>query len=61
MICADYRFIAIELFVGLRSIQYIIPIVNFVFRTICIKLVHWIGYSTRTVELIQTTKVCFFV
>ena len=52
MICADYRFIAIELFVGLRSIQYIIPIVNFVFRTICIRLVHWIGYSTRTVELI---------
>lgn len=50
-----------ELFFGLRSIKLFIPFVNFVFRTICIKLVAWIGYKTKTEEILSTTKVCFAV
>jgi len=32
-----------------------------VLRTICIKLVAWIGYPTETQKLEETTKVTFYV
>lgn len=41
--------IALEVFVWLNSLKYFITGVNFVLRTICIKLVAWIGYPTETV------------
>ena len=53
--------IALEVFVWLNSLKYFITGVNFVLRTICIKLVAWIGYPTETVQLLETTKVTFAV
>ena len=47
-ICAQYQEIAFEVFLWLNSLKYFITGVNFVLRTICIKLVAWIGYPTET-------------
>ena len=47
-ICSEYEYIKIEVFVWLNSLKYFITGVNFVLRTICIKLVAWIGYPTET-------------
>ena len=60
-ICQEYNMIALEVFVWLNSLKYFITGVNFVLRTICIKLVAWIGYPTETVQLLETTKVTFAV
>ena len=60
-ICAEYQSIAFEVFVWLNSLKYFITGVNFVLRTVCIKLVQWIGYPTETQQLEETTKVTFAV
>jgi len=60
-ICAEYQDIALEVFVWLNSLKYFITGVNFVLRTVCIKLVAWIGYPTETQQLTETTKVTFVV
>jgi len=48
-------------FLWLNSLKYFITGVNFVLRTVCIKLVAWVGYPTETMQLLETTKVTFFV
>ena len=60
-ICSEYQSIAFEVFVWLNSLKYFITGVNFVLRTVCIKLVAWIGYPTETAALLETTKVTFAV
>lgn len=50
-ICNEYYQIAFEVFVWLNSLKYFITGVNFVLRTVCIKLVAWIGYPTETRQL----------
>lgn len=47
-ICAEYSSIAFEVFLWLNSLKYFITGVNFILRTLCIKLVGWIGYPTET-------------
>ena len=49
------------MFLWLNSLKYFITGVNFVLRTVCIKLVAWVGYPTETMQLLETTKVTFFV
>lgn len=61
LICKEYYDIALEIFFWLNSLKYFITGVNFVLRTICIKLVAWIGYPTETRQLEQTTAVTFAV
>ena len=60
-ICNEYRSIAFEVFIWLNSLKYFITGVNYVLRTVCIKLVTWIGYPTETEQLWETTKVTFIV
>ena len=47
-ICNEYSYIKITVFVMLNSLKYFITGVNYILRTICIKLVAWIGYPTET-------------
>ena len=61
LICSEYSSIVSWTFLKLNLLKYFIIIVNFVLRTICIALVAWIGYSTETVKLRETTKVTFIV
>ena len=60
-ICKEYESITIEVFLWLNSLKYFITGVNFVLRTVCIKLVTWIGYPTETQQLEEITKVTFLV
>ena len=48
LICNEYQTIAFEIFFWLNSLKYFIPGVNYVLRTVCIKLIIWIGYPTET-------------
>lgn len=43
------------------SLSYLLIGINYILRTICIKLVDWIGYDSETVKLSKTTNVTFFV
>ena len=61
LICSEYQSIALDVFLMLNSLKYFITGVNFVLRTVCIKLVAWIGYPTETQQLEQTTLVTFAV
>ena len=60
-ICNEFQSISFEVFVWLNSLKYFITGVNYVLRTVCIKLVAWIGYPTETQQLWETTKVTFIV
>ena len=61
LICWEYQYMVLKVFVWLNSLKYFITGVNFFLRTICILLVDMIGYKTETLKLINTTKVTFIV
>ena len=43
------------------ALSYILIGFNYILRTVCIKLVDWIGYDTETMRLSKTTSVTFWV
>ena len=47
-ICKEFNNLTFEVLIWLNSLTYFIIIVNFVLRTVCIKLIAWIGYPTET-------------
>ena len=60
-ICAEYQSILSDVKFEMSLLKYFITIMNFVLRTICIKLIAWVGYATETEQLKETTKVTFVV
>lgn len=60
-ICAEYSSIVSTVRLEQSLLGVFITIVNFILRTVCIKLVDWIGYPTETEKLKETTKVTFAV
>lgn len=42
------------------SLGYVITIVNYVIRTICIMLIEWVGYASETKKLTVITKFTFY-
>ena len=44
-----------------EAIAYILVGLNYVLRTACIMLVHWIGYHTETIKLERTSTVTWLV
>ena len=60
-ICKEFNNLTFEVLIWLNSLTYFIIIVNFVLRTVCIKLIAWIGYPTETQQLEKTTMVTFLV
>lgn len=45
----------------MTGLSYVLAIINFILRTICIMLVDWIGFNTETERLSKTTTVTFAV
>jgi hypothetical protein len=43
------------------ALGYIITTVNYVIRTICIKLITWIGYKSETNKLAKITQITFYM
>jgi len=43
------------------ALSYLLIGLNYVLRTVCIKMVDWIGYPTETERLSWTTAVTFYV
>lgn len=51
----------LTVFAWVNSLKYVITGVNYILRTVCIALINWIGYSTESMKLQQTTNVTFYV
>jgi len=43
------------------GLSYVLTIINFILRTICIALIDWVGFATETERLSKTTTVTFVV
>jgi len=44
-----------------NGLSYVLTIINFILRTICIALIDWVGFATETERLSKTTTVTFIV
>ena len=60
-ICGKYTELSSSVYYWTTSLSYLLIGINYILRTICIKLVDMIGYSSETVKLSKTTNVTFYV
>lgn len=44
-----------------NGLSYVLTIINFILRTVCIALIDWIGFATETERLSKTTTLTFLV
>jgi len=44
-----------------NGLSYVLTIINFILRTICIALIDWVGFATETERLSKTTTITFVV
>lgn len=61
LICSEYNSSVFLNYLLTTSLTYVLTIVNFILRTVCIMLIDWIGYGTETERLSKTTTVTFLV
>jgi len=44
-----------------NGLSYVLAIINYILRTVCIMLIDWVGFATETERLSSTTTVTFLV
>ena len=45
----------------MTGLSYVLTIINYILRTVCIMLIDWVGFPTETERLSKTTTVTFLV
>ena len=45
----------------MNGLSYVLAIINYILRTVCIMLIDWVGFATETERLSSTTTVTFLV
>ena len=60
-ICEVFHYVSNIVYAWTNALSYIIIILNYVLREVCIALINWVGYKTETKKLIRTTLLTFYV
>ena len=58
-ICDTYYSQLFWIYLLTTGLSYVLTIINYILRTICIMLINWVGFSTETERLQKTTTVTF--
>ncbi len=60
-VCGKFAELASTVYYWTSALSYIVIAINYILRTVCIKLVDWIGFPTETMKLSKTTSITFWV
>ena len=60
-ICGKYEDLVTSVYYWTTALSYLLIGINYILRTVCIKLVDWVGFDTETVRLSKTTSMTFYV